>query len=108
MTTILPGRAPRPRQRALGPSDPRTPVQRKRHGLTASERAAMLTLQGGRCAICLRIGELEVDHDHRCCPGSTGCRRCVRGLICARCNSGLGLIGDKFVGRLITYLGGRR
>jgi hypothetical protein len=106
--TIIPGRIPRPRQRPLGPFDSRNPIRRRRHGLTSAERDALFALQGGRCAICLApSNELEVDHDHRCCPGPEGCRRCVRGLLCPRCNSGLGLITDRFIDRLIVYLGGR-
>lgn len=31
-----------------------------------------------------------VDHDHRCCPGSTGCEQCVRGLAHTNCNLQLG------------------
>lgn len=31
-----------------------------------------------------------VDHDHHCCPGSASCGQCVRGIICQRCNSGIG------------------
>jgi hypothetical protein len=45
-----------------------------------------------------------VDHDHRHCPGTEGCRQCVRGLLCGKCNSGLGWIGDVNIPRLLAYL----
>jgi hypothetical protein len=93
------------RQRILGPDDSRAPARRKAHGLTADERDYIWTLQGGACAICRRTGlRLELDHDHRHCSGRTGCRQCIRGLLCGRCNAGLGLIGDAFVPRLLRYL----
>jgi hypothetical protein len=98
--------ARRPRQRPLGPSDSRNPVQRRQHGLTPAERVHLSRVQGGACAICGRTGiPLHVDHDHRHCPGKEGCRRCVRGLLCNRCNSALGWIGDLHVPALIRYLG---
>lgn len=37
---------------------------------------------------------LPVDHDHACCPGPIGCRDCVRGLLCTRCNRLLGHLRD--------------
>ena len=50
-----------------------------------------VVLQGGACAICERTDRpLQVDHDHRHCPGREGCRQCVRGALCGRCNTALG------------------
>lgn len=67
-----------------------------KYGLTEESYKALLARQGGRCAICKRTPEeigvkfLAVDHDHRCCPRQRTCGRCVRGLLCARCNMYLG------------------
>lgn len=54
------------------------------YGLSADEHAALLALQGGRCAICNQRPQsraMPVDHDH-----DTGQ---VRGLLCTRCNHDL-------------------
>lgn len=60
----------------------------------------MVVAQGGVCAIC-RLPEskhhslmLKIDHDRACCPKSGSCGKCVRGLLCSNCNSGLGMFGD--------------
>lgn len=93
------------RQRVLGPTDSRAPRRRRAHGLSPVEQDALRERQGGRCAICHRSGlRLTIDHDHRHCPGPTGCRSCVRGLLCYRCNSALGQIGDVHVAALVKYL----
>ena len=98
-------RIPRPRQRVLGASDSRAPTRRTVHGLTPAEVDALIALQGGLCAVCGRPGQrLQVDHDHRHCPGPLGCRNCVRGMLCNRCNTGLGQIGDLNVPKLLRYL----
>jgi hypothetical protein len=37
---------------------------------------------------------LHVDHDHACCPGPKSCGKCVRFLLCDKCNVGLGSFSD--------------
>jgi hypothetical protein len=76
--------------------------RRFRYGLSAAEYEALLARQGGRCAACRRKPKrkrrLEVDHCH-----VTGR---VRGLLCNRCNTMLGM-GDDDPDRLragIAYL----
>jgi hypothetical protein len=40
------------------------------------------------CQICGDKPEatLHVDHDHNCCNGQTTCGKCVRGILCNKCN----------------------
>ena len=72
----------------------------RRYGLTIETFAAMLEAQGGVCAVCGRTepggqGVWHVDHDHSCCnTRKTSCGRCIRGLLCTRCNIGIGNFGD--------------
>lgn len=66
-----------------------------RYGLTEEKFVALLEKQGGGCAICGTDkpggkGTWHVDHDHNCCPGRKVCGKCVRGLLCSHCNTGLG------------------
>lgn len=86
-----------------------------RYGITPEQYQAMLDAQGGVCAICGKpettaqngvVKELGVDHDHRCCPHQGSCGRCIRGLLCARCNAGTGNFGDtaEAVGKAYAYL----
>ncbi len=81
--------------------------------LTAAEYDAILALQGGRCYICGRKPwrkRLSVDHNHHLpCSGpgghdpKKGCKLCIRGLLCNRCNKFLGHIADRAeCGMLIT------
>lgn len=62
----------------------------KSYGVTSDQYHAMLLAQGGVCAICGRRpmkSRLAVDHCHR-----TGK---VRSLLCRKCNSMIGLAGDR-------------
>ena len=78
-------------------------IRRKsKYGLTPAEYVAMLHEQGGTCAICDQVNpdgrELCVDHCHE-----TGD---VRGLLCHKCNTGIGLFGDNaaLLNSAISYL----
>jgi len=66
-----------------------------KYGLTVARYDEMVEAQGGACAICSTpCTTFVVDHDHDCCPGQTTCGKCVRGLLCGTCNSGIGLLKD--------------
>jgi DNA-binding CsgD family transcriptional regulator len=76
------------------------------HGASLDQYDAMLTAQGGGCAICgggNPAGRaLFVDHDHDCCSSRPACGRCKRGLLCVRCNTRLmhGIaLGETFMSR---------
>lgn len=78
----------------------------KNYSITSATYAEMLASQGGGCAICGQTpaetggsafrqpSRLAVDHDHQCCEGHTSCGRCIRGLLCGRCNTAIGHFGD--------------
>lgn len=75
-------------------------------GLTADDLASLIEVQGGVCAICGRhpkLGgrRLAIDHDHQ-----TGR---VRGLLCYRCNTAIGLLGDDpdVILRSMKYVAGK-
>jgi len=74
----------------------------RRYGLSQEELSALLTKQGGICAICESSswGQLGpvVDHDH--VSGK------IRGILCVKCNLILGKLKDspEFARKFITYL----
>ncbi len=78
-------------------------------GITLEEYNMMFDLQKGVCGICgkeeqrvnpwtNRPRNLAVDHNHE-----TGK---IRGLLCAACNTGIGLLGDssEILNKAINYL----
>lgn len=66
----------------------------RNYGISLEQYQEMVDSQGGLCAICSQESELFVDHDHSCCIGSKTCGSCIRGLICDKCNRGVGLLQD--------------
>ena len=70
------------------------------YGLTEEDFRGMWDAQGGRCAICGSSDPQNIDHDH-----STGE---VRGLLCHKCNFGIGQFNDNIdlLNAAIDYLGG--
>lgn len=75
--------------------DGSTQILRKYH--LTSEQYAEMAKDG--CHICGSYVRLHVDHDHACCPradsGSASiCGRCIRGILCNNCNTGLGMFRD--------------
>lgn len=80
-----------------------------RYGLTLETFDALLSAQGGCCAICGTddpggVGAWHVDHDHSCCSEAKGsCGRCVRGLLCMKCNHRVGIV-ESFGDAISAYL----
>lgn len=79
---------------------PRPPAYLK-YGLSKTDYEQLLASQNGACASCGRKlfrtgpGAAVVDHDHK-----TGL---VRGLLCHRCNTGIGMLGDTAQGVFRAY-----
>ena len=61
--------------------------RRRKYGITAEQFETLQQVQNGKCAICKTREASHVDHDH-----STGR---VRGLLCIKCNTGLGMFQDQ-------------
>lgn len=88
-------------------------------GITLNDLDSMYERAGGACEICGipeseiadKYGSLAIDHDHSCCPGKRdsrlskrACGRCVRGLLCPRCNKLLTLADQVTFTAIENYL----
>jgi hypothetical protein len=82
------------------PTRGRARLLRKRYAMSLDDYDSMSERQSGRCAVCGTNcpggpgSVLHVDHDHSCCPGQKTCGKCVRGLLCDKCNKALGYADD--------------
>lgn len=74
------------RRRRADPEAVRAYFRQWRYGLSPEDFEAMHRRQGGRCAICASEGQLVVDHCHT--------TEAIRGLLCNKCNTALGLFRD--------------
>lgn len=80
---------------------------KRKYNLTAEQYTGMLKKCKNMCESCQdNLTEPHVDHDHACCEGLSSCGKCVRGLLCKRCNTALGMLGDSLetIKRLTAYL----
>jgi hypothetical protein len=71
--------------------------QIKKHHLTTEWAVRLITATN--CDVCgERLptkdskNQAVVDHDHACCPKQESCGRCVRGILCNRCNMVAGAV----------------
>ena len=76
---------------------------KKRYGITVAYYDNLLRKQKYKCAICKTYtpegsGSFHIDHCHN--------KKLIRGLLCHRCNTGLGLLRDspKVLMRSLKYI----
>jgi hypothetical protein len=79
--------------------------------ISGDEYWAIYEWQGGMCLICLKARgiarRLAVDHEHGLCddhPSENGCVRCIRALLCSRCNQTIGWLDVEALKRAIIVL----
>jgi hypothetical protein len=82
-----------------------------KYGITYDDYESILLKQGGGCAICGTLeaggrGKFHIDHDHSCCPTEKTCGKCVRGVLCAHCNTKLGMLESDWKEKAEAYLVG--
>lgn len=81
----------------------------KKHGITPEQYNKMLKKNNGVCYLCNKKDfdrRLSIDHDHSCCPKQFSCGKCIRGLLCYKCNMAIGQIEKNkiSINKIIEYL----
>jgi len=68
------------------------------YGISLEDYNELLIRQNNKCALCPATTKLVVDHCHK-----TGK---IRGLLCGKCNKGLGMLGDTIetITKVLKYL----
>lgn len=90
------------RYREMHPDRDWSGYLKRKFGMTVDEYDAFLVAHGGRCAICghepAEGTRLHLDHDHE--------SKAVRGMLCVRCNNGLGQFQEDpaLLERAVDYL----
>lgn len=73
-----------------------------KYGMTRESFMKLLESQGSSCAYCgtdlvvegRKVNSAFIDHDHGCCPNKDStCGYCVRGILCPKCNTAMGVLG---------------
>lgn len=88
---------------------------RTKYNITKEQFDILLSKQLGKCPICgieLEIGgpvrrrRAVIDHDHSCCPTTKTCGKCIRGILCNRCNAVIGHMNDdvNLLQKAVVYL----
>lgn len=83
-----------------------------RFKMSLADYEEKLASQCGCCAICgsedsaTKGKRFSIDHDRACCPGYKSCGKCVRGLLCTRCNTAIGSFRDdiELFNKAIAYV----
>ena len=70
----------------------------RKYKMSIDEFNDRIKFQDNKCAICFidfsHSSKIYIDHDHACCAGEWSCGMCNRGLLCKKCNWGLGMFND--------------
>ena len=71
---------------------------KQRYGLTIQQLEILWKQSKGLCAICSQPNPVCIDHDHN--------TKKVRGLLCKKCNTGIGMLRDDrlMLARALAYL----
>lgn len=75
------------------------PSLKREYGITLADYNAMVGAQAGKCGVCgCEPEKLVVDHCHA--------TNYVRGLLCSKCNAGIGFLDDRpeIVQKALAYV----